>query len=115
MSYKQPTRKPQPTPTDYPEAIRDDVEFIDSLIDDTSGRPRNLAVQNIHEDRYHGWIAPGNYGLVTRSEYLSSFGWLKLVNVTSSDVTSSEATKEATKKTKVASKRPSKQSEGGAK
>lgn len=81
MSYKQPTRKPQPTPKDYPEAIRDDVAFIDSLIDDASGHPRNLAVQNIHEDRYHGWIAPGNYGLVTRSEYLSSFGWLKLVDV----------------------------------
>lgn len=79
--YKQTFKKPHPTPTEFPEAIRGDKKFIESLLEDPSGKPRNLAVQNIHEDRYHNWIAPGDYGLVTRSEWAASFGWLKLVDV----------------------------------
>ena len=90
MSYKQTRKKPHATPKTFPEAIKDDKAFIDSLLQDASAHPRNLAVQNIHEDRYYGWIAPGDYGLVTRSEWASSFGWLKLVDV--------EMTKKETKK-----------------
>jgi hypothetical protein len=91
MNYALKRKKPQPAPTGFPEAIREDKKFLDSLLEDANGDPRNLAVINLHEDRYHGWIAPGDYGLVTRTTWASSFGWLKLVDVVADEEHDGEA------------------------
>lgn len=81
MSYARHPKVPPPTPKVWPEALKNETEFLDSLIDVGYTSIRNLPVQNIHPDRYWEWIAPGNYGLVDRTEYCSAFGWLKLVEI----------------------------------
>ena len=81
MSYAHQPKPPAPTPKEFPKALKNETEFLDSLISDDNDEPRNLPVINIHEDRWWGWIAPQKHGLVSRTEYCAAFGWLKLVEV----------------------------------
>ena len=107
MSYARHPKVPPPTPKDWPEALKDETEFLDSLIDIGYSSIRNLAVQNIHEDRHWSYIAPQSYGLVDRTEYCAAFGWLKLVDI--------EVPEKDTPKTNIASsKATKKKSTGGA-
>ena len=94
--YGRHPKVPPPTPKDFPEALKNETEFLDSMIDYGEHSIRNLPVQNIHSDRHWEWIAPGNYGLVDRSGYCAAFGWLKLCEIEAandSNTTSSKATK----------------------
>ena len=51
MSYARHPKVPPPTPKDYPEALKNETEFLESLIDIGYTSIRNLPVQNIHLDR----------------------------------------------------------------
>ena len=66
---------------DYPEAIAGDKAFIGALLETHPIMKRTIAVENIHEDRWHSGIEPQSYGIVNHHDYHAAAGWLKRVNI----------------------------------